>query len=85
MIRYNVMRMGDIVLTQVDHPQAPAFEARNKVVPIKGGFEFRPPDESAGDSNVFRYQIVDDSTMKLVYPAEAAEQDIVRMRCAPAK
>ena len=85
MIRYNVLRTGsDTVLTQVNHPQAPSFDAPAKVVAIKGGFEFRPVDQEADDKNVSRFQIVDDATMKLVFASGEAQDGIVRMRCPPA-
>jgi hypothetical protein len=85
MIRYNVMRTGsDTILTQVNHPQSPSFEAAAKVVPIKGGFEFRPVDVEPDDKNVSRFQIVDDATMKLVHAQGEAQDGIVRTRCPPA-
>ena len=85
MIRYNVLRTGsDTILTQVNHPQAPSFEAAAKVVPIKGGFEFRPVDQDADEKNISRFVIVDDSTMKLVLAQGEAQEGILRMRCPPA-
>ena len=85
MIRYNVLRTGpDTVITQVNHPQSPNFQASAKVVPIKGGFEFRPVDQEPDEKNVARFMIVDDSTMKLVHAQGEAQEDIVRMRCPPA-
>jgi hypothetical protein len=86
MIRYNVLRTGsDTILTQVNHPQSPSFEASARVVPIKGGFEFRPVDEASDDKNISRFVIVDDSTMKLVLAqGEAQDGTIIRMRCPPA-
>jgi hypothetical protein len=82
MIRYNVLKTGpETLLTQVNHPQAPAFESSARVVAIKGGFEFRPVDEAPTDKNIARFTIIDDATLKLVW-ADGAEQDgIVRMRC----
>ena len=82
MIRYSVLKTGpDTVLTQVNHPQAPAFESPSRVVAIKGGFEFRPMDEAPSDRNVARFTIVDDTTMKLVWADGAAQDGVVRMRC----
>lgn len=85
MIRYNILRTGtDTVLTQVNHPQSPSFEAAARVIAIKGGFEFRPVDQDADDKNIARFTIVDDSTMKLVHAQGEAQDGIVRMRCPPA-
>ena len=85
MIRYNVLRTGpDTVLTQVNHPQSPNFESPARVVPIKGGFEFRPVDEKPDEKNVARFEIVDDSTMKLVHAQGVAQDGIIRMRCPAA-
>lgn len=84
MIRYNVLRTGpDTVITQVNHPQSPNFEAPARVVPIKGGFEFHPVDAPADDKNTSRFMIVDDSTMKLVYAQGEAQDGIIRLRCPP--
>ena len=85
MIRYNVMRTGpDTILTQVNHPQSPNFESSARVVPIKGGFEFRPVDEAPDEKNIARFTIVDDATMRLVHAQGEAQDGIVRMRCPPA-
>lgn len=84
-IRYNVLRTGpDTVVTQVDHPQSPPFQASARVVPIKDGFEFRPVDKAPDEKNVARFMIVDDATLKLVHAQGEAQDDIVRMRCPPA-
>ncbi|HUP93944.1 MAG TPA: toll/interleukin-1 receptor domain-containing protein [Burkholderiales bacterium] len=85
-IRYNVIRSGtDTVITQVDHPQSPSFQTSARVVPIKGGFEFRPVDEAPDDKNIARFTIVDDSTLKLVRAEGQAQDGIVRVRCEPKK
>jgi hypothetical protein len=85
MIRYNVLRTGpERVVTQVNHPQSSNYEASATVVPIPGGFEFRPVDEPPDDKNIARFMIVDDSTMTLVLAQGEAQTDIVRVRCAPA-
>lgn len=85
-IRYNVIRSGaDTVITQVDHPQSPSFETSARVVPIKGGFEFRPTDQAPDDKNIARFTIVDDSTLKLVLAEGQAQDGIVRVRCAAKK
>jgi len=86
MIRYNVLRTGsDTVLTQVNHPMSPPFDAPARVVVIKGGFEFRPVDEEPDGKNVSRFEIVDDATMKLVFESGEVQDGIVRTRCAPEK
>jgi TIR domain len=86
MIRYNVLRTGsDTVLTQVNHPMSPPFDAPSKVVAIKGGFEFRPVDEEPDGKNVSRFEILDDATMKLVFASGEVQDGIVRTRCAPEK
>ena len=83
-IRYNVIRTGpDTVMTQVNHPFSSPWDtppARIKVV--KGGFEMSAvnPDK---DSEVARFMIVDDSTMKLVDEQGESVQGVVRTRCAP--
>lgn len=83
-IRYNVIRSGaDTVITQVDHPQSPSFETSARVVPIKGGFEFRPVDQAPDEKNIARFTIVDDTTLKLVLAEGQAQDGIVRVRCAP--
>lgn len=85
-IRYNVIRSGtDTVITQVDHPQSPSFETSARVVPIKGGFEFRPVDQAPDEKNIARFNIVDDSTLKLVLAEGQAQDGIVRVRCEPKK
>ena len=85
-IRYNVIRSGtDTVITQVDHPQSPSFETSARVVPIKGGFEFRPVDQAPDEKNIARFNIVDDTTLKLVLAEGQTQDGIVRVRCDPKK
>ena len=85
MIRYNVIRTGpDTILTQVDHPQSPSWEVSTRVVPVKGGFEFRPVDKDGDAKDVARFEIVDDATMKLTHSQGEAQDGIIRTRC-PAK
>jgi hypothetical protein len=83
-IRYNVIRTGpDTVMTQVNHPFSSPWDtppARIKVV--KGGFEMSAVDKDK-DSEVARFMIVDDSTMKLVDEQGESVQGVVRTRCAP--
>lgn len=84
MIRYNVIRTGpDTILTQIDHPQSSPWEASARVVPINGGFEFRPVDKAPDEKNVARFMIVDDTTLKLVHAQGEAQEGIIRMRCPP--
>src|SRR5262249_46637230 len=74
MIRYSVLRTGpDTVLTQVNHPLSPPYDAPARIVAIKGGFEFRPVDQEPDDKNVSRFEIVDDTTMKLVFASGKVE------------
>ena len=85
MIRYNVLLVPpNTIITQVDHPQSSPFEAKARLVPIKGGFEMRPVDEEPTEKNIARFMIVDDSTLKLVFAHGEPEDEIVRMRCPPA-
>ncbi|HEX2827663.1 MAG TPA: toll/interleukin-1 receptor domain-containing protein [Burkholderiales bacterium] len=83
-IRYNVIRTGpDTVMTQVNHPFSSPWDtppARIKVV--KGGFEMSAVDKDK-DSEVARFMIVDDATMKLVDEQGESVQGVVRTRCAP--
>lgn len=82
-IVYEVIRTGsDTVLTRVDHPQAAPWDVNARIVPIAGGFEMQPLDEPPTDENVARFEIVDDTMMKLVFANGAAEDgSILRMRC----
>lgn len=82
-IVYEVVRTGaDTVLTRVDHPQSPPWDAGARIVPIAGGFEMQPLGEPASEDNVARFEIVDDTMMKLVFANGAAEDgSILRMRC----
>jgi hypothetical protein len=85
-IRYNVIGSGtDTVITQVDHPQSPSFETSARVMPIKGGFEFRPVDQAPDEKNIARFTIIDDKTLKLVLAEGQAQDGIVRVRCDPKK
>lgn len=85
MIRYNVIRTGpETILTQVDHPQSPNWEVSTRVVPVKGGFEFRPVDKDGDAKDVSRFEIVDDATLKLTHSQGEAQDGIIRTRC-PAK
>lgn len=84
-IRYKIMRTGpDTILTQVDHPQSPAFEVATRIKVIKDGFEFQPVDAAPDDKNIARFSIVDDSTMKLVRADGQPQDGPIRVRC-PAK
>ena len=84
-IRYKIMRTGpDTILTQVDHPQSPAFEVATRIKVIKDGFEFQPVDAAPNDKNIARFSIVDDSTMKLVRADGQPQDGPIRVRC-PAK
>ena len=82
-IVYEVIRTGaDTVLTRVDHPQASPWDVNARIVPIAGGFEMQPLDETPTDANVARFEIIDDTMMKLVFANGAAEDgSILRMRC----
>jgi len=84
-IRYDVMRAGpDTVHMRVDHPQAPPWDVRTKVVVMKGGFELQPVDAAPDDKNIARFSIVDDSTLKLTRADGEAQDGPIRVRC-PAK
>jgi hypothetical protein len=84
-IRYKIMRTGaDTILTQVDHPQSPAWEVTTRIRVIKDGFEFQPVDTAPDDKNIARFSIVDDSTMKLVRADGQPQDGPIRVRC-PAK
>ena len=84
-IRYKVMRTGpDTILTQVDHPQSPAWEVTTRIKVITDGFEFQPVDATPDDKNIARFSIVDDSTMKLVRADGQPQDGPIRVRC-PAK
>ena len=84
-IRYKIIRSGtDTILTQVDHPQSPAWEVSTRVKAIKDGFEFQPVDAAPDDKNTARFSIVDDSTMKLVRADGQPQDGPIRVRC-PAK
>jgi hypothetical protein len=86
-IVYEVIRTGaDTVLTRVDHPQAAPWDVPSRIVPVAGGFEMQPVDEPVAADNTARFEIVDDSMMKLVFANGAAEDgSILRMRCAGRK
>ena len=86
-IVYEVIRTGaDTVLTRVDHPQAAPWDVAARIVPVAGGFEMQPVDEPVADDNTARFEIVDDSMMKLVFANGVAEDgSILRMRCAGRK
>ena len=84
-IRYKIMRTGpDTILTQVDHPQSPAWEVATRIKVIKDGFEFQPIDSAPDEKNIARFSIVDDSTMKLVRADGQPQDGPIRVRC-PAK
>jgi hypothetical protein len=82
-IVYEVIRTGaDTVLTRVDHPQAAPWDVPSRIVPVAGGFEMQPVDEPVAADNTARFEIVDDSMMKLVFANGAVEDgSILRMRC----
>jgi hypothetical protein len=86
-IVYEVIRTGaDTVLTRVDHPQAAPWDVSARIVPVAGGFEMQPVDEPVAGDNTARFEIVDDSMMKLVFANGVAEDgSILRMRCAGRK
>ena len=84
-IRYKIMRTGpDTILTQVDHPQSPAWEVTTRIKVINDGFEFQPVDAAPDDKNIARFAIVDDSTLKLVRADGQPQDGPIRVRC-PAK
>ena len=84
-IRYKVTRTGpDTILTQVDHPQSPAWEVTTRIKVITDGFEFQPVDAAPDDKNIARFSIIDDSTMKLVRADGQSQDGPIRVRC-PAK
>jgi hypothetical protein len=68
-------------MTQVDHPQSPGFEVATRIKVIKGGFEFQPVDTAPDDKNIARFNIVDDSTLKLVRADGEAQDGPIRVRC----
>lgn len=80
--RYNRVRKGDVVVTYSYNSEWGHQQQRDEVIPIKGGFEFRPVDRS-GNNKVVRYKIIDASTLRLVYPEDWAQQDIELTRCPP--
>lgn len=84
-IRYDVIRTGpDTVLIRVDHPQAQPWDIVSKVKAVSGGFDFMAVDTSTGDSGNYRYEIIDDTMMKLTMSDGAVmDGSILRMRCAP--
>jgi hypothetical protein len=52
---------------------------------MKGGFEFRPVDQTPDEKNIARFTIIDDKTLKLVLAEGQAQDGIVRVRCDPNK
>jgi hypothetical protein len=82
--RYNRVRKGDVVVTHSYNSEWGHQQQRDKVIPIKGGFEFRPVD-GFKNTRVVRYKIIDASTLRLVFPEDWAQQDIELTRCPPAK
>ena len=84
-IRYDVIRTGpDTVLIRVDHPQAQPWDIASKVKAVEGGFDFMAVDESTGDKGNYRYEIMDDTMMKLTMSdGVVVDGSILRMRCAP--
>lgn len=84
-IRYDVIRTGpDTVLIRVDHPQAQPWDITSKVKAVNGGFDFMAVDESTGDKGTYRYEIMDDTMMKLTMSdGVVMDGSILRMRCAP--
>lgn len=84
-IRYDVIRTGpDTVLIRVDHPQAQPWDIASKVKAVSGGFDFMAVDTTTGDSGNYRYEIIDDTMMKLTMSdGVVMDGSILRMRCAP--
>lgn len=84
-IRYDVIRTGpDTVLIRVDHPQAQPWDIASRVKAVPGGFDFMAVDMTSGDSGNYRYEIMDDTMMKLTMSdGVVMDGSILRMRCAP--
>ncbi|MGH8109968.1 MAG: toll/interleukin-1 receptor domain-containing protein [Arenimonas sp.] len=84
-IRYDVIRTGaDTVLIRVDHPQAQPWDIASRVKAVPGGWDFMAVDMTSGDSGTYRYEIIDDTMMKLTMSdGEVMDGSILRMRCAP--
>jgi len=85
-IKYEVIRTGaDTILTRVNHPRSPTWEAAARVKAIPGGFEFQPTDEAPTDKNIARFTILDNDRMQLILADGEKQEGIVRTRCAMGK
>ncbi len=83
-IRYDVIRTGpDTVLIRVNHPQAQPWDIVSRVKAVSGGWDFMAVDTTSGDTGTYRYEIIDDTMMKLTMSdGEVMDGSILRMRCA---